>query len=83
MDKSKSKCLPGWEQYQSLAERQKAAETEMYNPHTFNPSNQEATLADRTSSKMSQAEKQEHGLEVVEPSVPMYLVAAAAKRKRR
>lgn len=77
-----SKCLPGWEQFQSLAERQKAMEAEMYNPQTFNPSNQEASLADRTSSKMTQAERLEHGLEVVEPSVPMYLVAAASKRRK-
>ena len=78
-----SKTLPGWEQYQSKAEQAKQMEESLgfYDPNKFNPSEQEVSLSDRLASKMSQAEKVEHGLEPV--SAPQMVVLSVPKPNRR
>ena len=57
--KQNSKCLPGWEMYQSREEQQKLERETLgfYNPMAFDPSGQEATMVSRTASKMSEEEK--------------------------
>jgi len=55
----------------------------MYDPLTFNPSQQEVSMKDRLASKLDNREKVEYGLEPVTPEVPlMVLVAAKAKRRK-
>ena len=79
-----SKTLPGWEQYQSKAEQAKQAEETLgfYDPNKYNPSGQEVSLSDRLTSKMSEAEKVEHGLAPVSPPQPVFLTLARAKRRK-
>lgn len=82
MNHKHSKCLPGWEQYQSQEQQAKDRLDQMFDPMSYNPSNQEVSLKDRLASKLDSKERLEHGLEAVTPSVPLYLVAAKARKRR-
>ena len=65
MDNCSCKVMPGFEQYQSKAEQLKQAEQGVFDPLTFNPSNQEASMRDRLASKLEPFQVAEY------PQAPM------------
>jgi hypothetical protein len=76
-----SKCLPGWEQFQSKAEQEKqmAESLGLYDPASFNPSGQEVSLKDRLASKLDSYQQKEYGLAPVSPPQPLFLVSRKKK----
>ena len=78
---SNCKQLPGWEQFQSKAEQEKAMGQSlgMYNPAEFNPSSQEVSLKDRLASKLDSRQEKEYGMAPVSP--PTFLVVSQRRGK--
>jgi hypothetical protein len=80
---SQSKCLPGWEQYQSKEEQAKSMADSLgfYNPAQFNPSGQEVSLEQRLTSKLDSRQEKEYGLAPVSP--PTMVVMSLPSRRRK
>ena len=81
--KCNSKTLPGWEQFESKAEQAKRMETDlgMYDPASFNPSNQEVSLKDRLASKLDSRQQAEYGLAPVQ--APQLVLSVAMPKRRK
>ena len=73
MENCNCKVTPGFEKYQSKAEQEKQALSElgMFNPAAFNPSEQEVSLQDRLASKLDAYQEKEYGLAPVAPMLGM------------
>ena len=71
MENCNCKQLPGWEKFQSKAEQDKQAQQELglWDPATFNPSEQEVSLKDRLASKLDSRQEKEYGLAPVQMPV--------------
>jgi hypothetical protein len=82
MYSNNSKCLPGWEQFQSKAEQSKAMADSLgfYNPAQFNPSGQELSLEQRMTSKLDSYQEKEYGLAPVSP--PQMISLVVSKRRK-
>jgi hypothetical protein len=78
-----SKCLPGWEQYQSKEAQAKSMVDSLgyYNPAQFNPSGQEVSLEQRLTSKLDSRQEKEYGLAPVSP--PTMVVMSSPSRRRK